>query len=130
MEIIQELKRHKPVLPVYGNIDGPEIRNQIPENLHFEREGKRIWITHIAGSPPRYTAGIRTLLAKHQPDLLVCGHSHILKIISDRSGDLLYLNPGAAGRQGFHRVRTLIRFDLKQNHVQNMQVIELGSRSD
>ena len=87
-------------------------------------------MTHIGGAPPRYDKGVREELREQPPDIFICGHSHSLKIMTDKEkGEMLYLNPGAAGRQGFHRVRTAIRFEIHSGHVKNMQVIELGSRA-
>jgi putative phosphoesterase len=113
---------------VYGNIDGQKIRLRAPENELFTLEGKTILITHIAGKPPRYNPRVRNLIKEHHPDILVCGHSHILKVENDRQNNLLFINPGACGHHGFHRVRTIIQFELIEKKPKNMIVIELGRR--
>ena len=83
---------------------------------------------HIGGTPPRYAKGLKADLKKEQPHLFICGHSHILKVMPDKGLDLLYMNPGAAGNQGFHKIRTLLRFELSQGKVKNLEAIELGKR--
>jgi uncharacterized protein len=119
----------KPLQAVYGNIDGEAIRRQYPEDLWFEREGLRIWMTHIGGYPPRYNWRVKKILNEKVPDIFVCGHSHILKVVRDEArGGMLCLNPGAVGKQGFHKVRTMLRFDIQNEKVTNMEVIELGKK--
>ncbi len=124
--IIDELESFKPVTGVYGNIDGQDVRIRFPENVIMERDGLRILMTHIGGYPPRYSARVKKLLNEHQPDLYICGHSHILKIMPDpnRRG-LLHINPGAAGKVGFHKVPTLVRFSINQGKIKDLQVIEM-----
>ncbi len=125
-EILQQLSDFKPTRAVYGNIDSNELRWSLPENAIFELEGFRILITHIAGKPSHYTTRVKKLVTEHTPNLLICGHSHILRVIKDPSyPDLLYINPGAAGRVGFHSIRTLIRFELNQKKIHNLEVINL-----
>jgi len=113
---------------VFGNIDGVSIRNEFPEQLVFMCEEVKVMIRHISGSPPRYNPETKKELAIHKPQLLVCGHSHILKIMYDNKIDCLYMNPGAAGKQGWHKVRTLIRFIIDGKEIKNCEVIELGKR--
>ncbi|MBM3416133.1 MAG: metallophosphoesterase family protein [Bacteroidetes bacterium] len=113
---------------VFGNIDGVSIRNEFPEQLVFMCEEVKVMIRHISGSPPRYNPETTKKLAIHKPQLLVCGHSHILKIMYDNKIDCLYMNPGAAGKQGWHKVRTLIRFIIDGKEIKNCEVIELGKR--
>ena len=128
--VSEQLSAFKPFEAVYGNIDGADIRARYPEDLWLEREGIRVWITHIGGYPPRYNPRVRQVLAERQPDLMVCGHSHILKVVRDpKRHPMLCLNPGAAGRHGFHQIRTLLRFTIKNGQVGDMEVIELGKRS-
>ena len=129
LEVAQALADIKPIQAVYGNIDGLEIRNSFGQDLILERAGFKILITHIAGSPPRYNSRVKNLIGGHQPEILVCGHSHILKIETDDQANILFINPGAAGRQGFHKMRTAVRFDLTDHKISQMQVIELGKRS-
>ena len=127
--VIRALTGFKPMRAVHGNIDGQEVRQQYPQHLHFVCEGLRVWMTHIGGKPPHYTPEIRTILRNHVPDIFVCGHSHILRVLHDPTHPpLRYLNPGAAGKEGFHRVRTLLRFTLQNKKISQMQAIELGER--
>lgn len=128
-EISLQLEAIKPLRGVYGNIDGREIRDRHPLHLRFELEGVRVWMTHIGGYPGRWPARIKETLEKDPPDLFVCGHSHILKVVRDRTYNMLAVNPGATGREGFHRVRTLIRFSLEAGKVKDMEVVELGPRA-
>lgn len=127
--VIETLEKVKTVRAVFGNIDSSSVYNRFPEDWMFTCEGVEVWITHIAGSPPRYTERIMRQLRSHPPDLLICGHSHIMKAQRDPQFDnMLYLNPGAAGNHGFHHIKTIVRFELTEGRVQNMQVIELGKR--
>lgn len=119
----------KPVRAVFGNIDGDKARLQFPLDNKFKVENKEVWITHIGGYPNRYEKPVREELAFNSPDILICGHSHILKIIYDKKYNFLYLNPGAAGKSGFHKVRTMIRFSINGNAVENMEIIELEQRN-
>ncbi|EIM78451.1 phosphodiesterase [Nitritalea halalkaliphila LW7] len=121
--------KHVHVRAVYGNIDDEKMRHRYPEYQHFHLEGLKFTLVHIAGMPPRYAKGVKAVLKREQPDWLVCGHSHICRVQKDADLGLLYVNPGAAGRKGFHRVRTLMRFRLDAGKVSNMQVIELGLRA-
>ncbi|MEL6606701.1 MAG: metallophosphoesterase family protein [Bacteroidota bacterium] len=129
LAVIEQLAAFKPIRAVHGNIDGQDIRITYPQDQHFECEGLQVWMTHIGGKPPRYTPDILGQLQKKAPDIFVCGHSHILRVMHDtQHPPLLYLNPGAAGREGFHKVRTLLRFEIKDRQVKDMQAIELGQR--
>lgn len=128
--VADELEAFKPLKAVYGNIDGADLRVRYPENLRFSCEGLRIWITHIGGYPPRYNQAVKPLITKDPPDMFICGHSHILKIMTDpKLNKMLYINPGAAGKVGFHQVGTLVRFQIDVGKVSNMQVIELGRKA-
>ena len=113
---------------VHGNIDGQEIRIVAPEAQSFIIDGCRILITHIAGNPPKYNTHVRQLLHEHRPDILVCGHSHILKVMHDKRSDLLFINPGSCSHHGFHKMRTLIQFQIVNGKPQKMIAIELGKR--
>ncbi|WP_025764556.1 metallophosphoesterase family protein [Dyadobacter tibetensis] len=129
LEIIDQLEAFKPCRIVYGNIDHKEIMIRTQENLRFEIEGFNVWITHIGGAPPRYNPSVLPFLKSELPDLFVCGHSHILRVIRDKSlDDMLYINPGAAGKEGFHKIRTLLRFNLHEGVISSMEVVELGKR--
>lgn len=128
-EVYEQLNNFKNFRGVYGNIDGAELRLALKPELIFEIENMKIWITHIAGFPPRYTPDIKKRLAVVNPNLLVCGHSHILRIMPDKNlSDFLYLNPGAAGLQGFQKVRTLVRFTISDKKISDLQVIELDRK--
>ncbi|MDH5474307.1 MAG: metallophosphatase family protein [Cyclobacteriaceae bacterium] len=129
--LIKQLSDFKPTRAIYGNIDGTEIRNHYDEDLFFNCEGLNVWMTHIAGYPPRYTPKVlKKLKDKPTPDIFVCGHSHILRVMHDKQFEkpVLYLNSGAAGKHGFHQIRTLLRFEINDKKISNMQVIELGKR--
>jgi putative phosphoesterase len=129
LEVIQQLEAYKPVRAVYGNIDGKEIKAIYPPHQFFTCEGMRVWIMHIAGRPPRYTPEVLASLQQDTPDILVCGHSHILQVMHDRQHTpLLYINPGAAGRHGIHHVRTILRFTIHMGKITHMEAIELGLR--
>lgn len=127
--VLDSLESIKPVRAVFGNIDSGKVKHQLPENLFFTLEGFSIWITHIGGAPPRYNPQVRPLLQQQTPDLFVCGHSHIVKVMRDPAlNNMLFINPGAAGKEGFHKMRTIMRFDLHDKTIQNMELIELGKR--
>ena len=128
LALAEQLAAIKPLKGVYGNIDGQEIRSEYPENLSFKCEDVKVFIRHIGGSPPHYNPETRNLLAVHQPQLFITGHSHILKVIFDKNIQCLYMNPGAAGKQGWHQVRTLIRFVIDGADIRDCIVIELGKR--
>lgn len=128
LSLADELAEFKPLRAVYGNIDGAEIRRVHPQNLRFSCEGVDVWITHIGGYPNRYDRRIYEEINSNPPKLFICGHSHILKAMPDKKLNLLHLNPGAAGKQGFHQMLTLMRFDLNAGEIENLEVIELEKR--
>jgi len=127
--VCEAIEKMKPLKAVHGNIDTHEIRHQYPEDQIFICEGKKVWITHIGGAPPKYNPQIRKKLLEIRPDIFVCGHSHILRVASDPAYKMLFLNPGAAGKHGFHKVRTLLKFEINAGKVENMQAVELGTRA-
>jgi len=129
VQVYDRLAKIKPVRAVYGNIDGQEVRKVCPMNLKFLCEKKKVWITHIGGYPPNYTSSLKAQLTIDKPGIFICGHSHILKVIYDKNLGILHLNPGAAGREGFHKVRTMMRFVIDGDDIKNMDIIELGPRS-
>ena len=130
LNILESLAATAPLVrAVYGNIDGQDLRSRIPEYQVLNLAGLKILLIHIAGRPPKYNAMVRDLIKRNQPDILVCGHSHILKIMKDKPNNLLYINPGAAGRYGLHKIRTVLRFEINEGNISNMEVVELGSRS-
>ena len=127
-EIAHALQQMKPLRGVYGNIDGYDIRSVYPEWLVFTCEEVKVCLLHIGGYPPKYNPPAKKLLIQHQPLLFISGHSHILKIMFDAPNQCLHMNPGAAGKQGWHKVRTLIRFEIDGKNISNCEVIELGGR--
>jgi len=127
-DVIEQLAAVAPLRGVYGNIDGRDVRLTQPLVQAFEIEGLKVLMTHIGGYPGHYAPAARPLLAQEQPGVFITGHSHILKVMPDPKLRLLHLNPGAAGRHGFHKVRTLLRFEVADGKVQQLQVIELGPK--
>jgi phosphoesterase, MJ0936 family len=125
MSVADRLSQIKPLRAVYGNIDGHLERLRFPRYLNFECEGIKVLITHIGGYPGRYAPEILKELNEFRPTLFICGHSHIAKVKYDAKRKLLHINPGAAGKQGFHAVRTLVRFELTAGKILNLDMIEL-----
>ena len=113
---------------VFGNIDEQEIKTEFPEQLVFMCEEVKVMIKHIGGSPPKYNPETRKELAIHKPQLFISGHSHILKVIYDDKIKCLHMNPGAAGKEGWHKIRTIIRFTIDGSDIKNCEVIELGKK--
>ena len=126
--VLDALEAEIPVRAVYGNIDGSALRQRLPLNQTFTVADLPVLITHIGGYPGRYTSRVRGLLDALRPQLYICGHSHILKVMMDRQRGTLHINPGACGRHGFHRMRTVVRFAIERSRVENLEVIELGLR--
>jgi len=126
--LAERLAKFRPLKGVYGNIDGQDIRGVYPEKLRWICEGVNVFMTHIGGYPPRYNPAVRKELTFNRANLFICGHSHILKIMYDDKLQCLHMNPGAAGNQGWHKVRTLIRFVIDGNNMKDCEVIELGPR--
>jgi uncharacterized protein len=127
--VLHQLESVKPVRAVYGNIDDREMQAILPEDLRFNCEGLNIWMTHIGGTPPNYNPRVKKILRTDTPDIFICGHSHILAIKRDpQMSNMLFINPGAAGNQGFHSMKTLVRFEIINAAVTKMEVIELGKR--
>lgn len=125
LRVTDQLKKLKPLRAVYGNIDGSEARLEFPLDNRFTIEGITVWITHIGGYPNRYYPRIKSELQKQPPTLFISGHSHILKVQYDKKLNLLHLNPGAVGNHGFHSVRTMLRFEINETEIKNMEIIEL-----
>jgi uncharacterized protein len=128
LETADEIAAFKPLRAVYGNIDGADIRIEYPENQKFQYEGMDIWITHIGGYPGNYDQRVRNEIRTNPPEIFISGHSHILKVMPDKTFGLLHINPGAAGRSGFHQVRTAIRFRIDSGRIHDLEVIELSPR--
>lgn len=128
--VAERLSEVAPLRGVYGNIDGQDIRALYPKVLRFEVNGLNVLMTHIGGYPGKYHPDIRQEIKANPPGLFITGHSHILKVMPDKSlNNLLHLNPGAAGRHGFHKVRTMMRFSIEAGVIRNLEVIELGKRA-
>ena len=127
-ELATKLAALKPLRAVYGNIDGQSIRLQFPKIAHFQVEDVHVMMTHIGGYPGRYNPEIRKELYDTRPTLFIAGHSHILKVMFDKHLNCLHMNPGAAGKSGFHQVRTLLRFVIDGKNIKDLEVIELGNR--
>lgn len=128
LETAQELSRLKPLKAVSGNIDGIDLRQEYPLQLRFVCEEVDVLMVHIGGYPGHYTADVRSEIIFLPPKLFISGHSHILKVIYDNKFNLLHINPGAAGIQGFHQIRTLIRFSIVKDVIKDLEVIELGRK--
>jgi putative phosphoesterase len=127
--ITDELSKIKPVVAVYGNIDGQDVRKVHPKNQQFKCEEVDVFMTHIGGYPERYNAEVLQTIKKTLPKLFICGHSHILKVMYDKKYNLLHINPGAAGIHGFHKVKTLVRFTIDADKIKDLEIIELGNRT-
>ena len=128
IQIMDQLKKITKVRGVYGNIDNHIIRAEYPLHQKFVLEKINVWITHIGGSPYRYIKSIRNEIYQNPPKLFICGHSHICKVQLDRNLQMLYMNPGAAGIKGIHKVRTILKFNLDNGDIKGLEVIELGKR--
>jgi putative phosphoesterase len=128
IEVIDTIINLKPVRAVYGNIDDKLIRSEFPLDTKFTIEGVSVWITHIGGYPNRYDQRIKEEITKNSPKLFISGHSHILKVIYDKKLNLLHMNPGAAGKHGFHNIRTMLRFEVHEGAISNLEIIELEKR--
>ena len=126
VEVTNIISNIKPLRAVFGNIDGAEIRLSFTKDLVFECEDVKVFMTHIGGRPGRYAKGVSQKLKSTQPKIFICGHSHILKIIFDETHKVLFINPGAVGKHGFHKVRTMVRFQLSKGNVKKMEVIEVN----
>ncbi len=128
LHVTDAIKSEKPLRAVYGNIDNAKARMEFPLNNRFMCEGVDVWITHIGGYPGKYNVAVRDEIIANPPKLFICGHSHILKVQYDQKLNLLHMNPGAAGVHGFHQVRTMLRFEIEGDKIQNLEVIELGKK--
>ena len=128
LRITDAIKNLKPLRAVFGNIDDAKIRGEFPENNRFFCEEVDVWITHIGGYPNAYNVRVRETLKQNPPRLFICGHSHILKVMPDKKLNLLHMNPGAAGKHGFHKTRTMLRFTIDGCKIDNLEVIEFENR--
>ncbi|MBC5991476.1 metallophosphoesterase family protein [Pontibacter cellulosilyticus] len=130
IEVSDKLSELAPLRGVYGNIDDAAIRKVHPKVNRFTVNGLDVMMTHIGGYPGKYHPDVRQSIKENPPQLYITGHSHILKVMTDKSlNNLLHINPGAAGKHGFHKIRTMVRFDIEAGQLKNLQVIELGKRA-
>lgn len=125
LAVSDRIKELKPLKAVFGNIDNHEIRKEFPLHQRFLCEGVDVWITHIGGYPNNYAPAVREEIRRNPPKLFIAGHSHILKVINDKKLQVLHMNPGAAGKQGFHKKRTMLRFKIDGKNISELEVIEL-----
>ena len=128
MDVIEKLENIKPLRGVYGNIDGTEIRKIFPEVLRFKCEEVEVLMIHIGGYPGKYTQLAKKEIEEKTPKLFISGHSHILKAMYDQKNKFLHLNPGAMGKVGWHQMRTMMRFEIKGDQIENLEIIELGKK--
>ena len=124
LEVSDKIKALKPLRAVYGNIDDSKARVEFPLNNRFFCEEVDVWITHIGGYPPKYNSKVRDELVSNPPDIFITGHSHILKVMPDKKLNLLHMNPGAVGKHGFHKARTMLRFKIEGKNIKDLEVIE------
>jgi putative phosphoesterase len=128
MASITPLMEGKIFRGVYGNIDDNDVRTVFPSDLSFTAEGLKVYMTHIGGYPGKYNPRVYQILLREKPDLFICGHSHICKVMQDKKLNLLHMNPGAYGHHGFHVVRTLLKFNIQDGQVKDLHAVELGLR--
>jgi putative phosphoesterase len=126
--VLDRLEAFKPLRAVYGNIDGPDIRGRVAEDLHWVCLGVQVYMTHMGGYPGNYSPHARKEIAAAKPALFITGHSHILRVMRDPAANLLHINPGACGHQGFHSLRTILRFTIEDARISQVEAVELGKR--
>lgn len=128
LSVTDQIKALKPLRAVFGNIDDANARMSFPLDEKFSVENVSVWITHIGGYPNKYNLRIKDEIQKNPPKIFISGHSHILKVQYDKKLQLLHMNPGAAGKHGFHKIRTMLRFELENGEIKNLEIIELAAR--
>ncbi|RKE04546.1 metallophosphoesterase family protein [Marinifilum flexuosum] len=128
IETAEALDQIAPLVAVHGNIDGQEVRSQYSKHNRFTCENVDVWMTHIGGYPKRYDVNVKPEIFNNPPQLFISGHSHILKVVFDKELNLLHINPGAAGLQGFHKVQTLVKFIIDGKEIKDLQVVEFGTK--
>lgn len=128
-EVADKLAALNPLKAVHGNIDDGLLQQEFPLHQRFLCEEVDVWITHIGGYPNRYSPKVKRSIQEDSPNLFISGHSHILKVMWDKKLNLLHMNPGACGKQGFHLMRTMLRFEIDGKDIKNLEVIELGKRA-
>ena len=124
LEVTDQLKKFAPLRAVWGNIDDHSARKEFRETTYFKCEQVKVMMTHIGGYPGRYSKGIKDILIRKQPNLFISGHSHILKVMHDKKLNILHMNPGAIGNYGWHKVKTILAFDVEGKDIKNLRVIE------
>lgn len=124
-EVLFHLEKMKPFRGVYGNIDGGKVRASLKEWIHFKCEDVNVLITHIGGYPGKYRPNVPEKIVEHKPNLFICGHSHILKVMWDKKYNLLHMNPGACGIQGMHKVQTILLFEINGEKIENLRIVEM-----
>ena len=124
LEVTDQLKTFAPLRAVWGNIDDHSARKEFRETTYFKCEQVKVMMTHIGGYPGRYAKGIKDILIRKQPNLFISGHSHILKVMHDKKLNILHMNPGAIGNYGWHKVKTILAFDVEGKDIKNLRVIE------
>jgi len=125
LDIYDRLNEISKVKAVYGNIDNYQIRITLASEVFFKCEGLNIYMTHIGGYPGKYSKAVKEKIEKTKPDIFICGHSHILKVMNDKINNLLFINPGAAGNHGFHQVKTIVQFIINEKKISDLKIIEL-----
>lgn len=128
LKVTDTIKNLKPLRAVFGNIDDAKTRVEFPEHNRFICEDVDVWITHIGGYPPKYNARVITEIKQNPPKIFICGHSHILKVMPDKKLNLIHMNPGAVGKHGFHKTRTMLHFTIDGSKIDNLEVIEFDKR--
>ena len=128
IETADRLVKIAPLIAVYGNADGQDVRQVYPLNQRFKCEDVDVWMTHIGGYPKKYDLAVRKEIKQNPPQLFISGHSHILKVMFDKDLNLLHMNPGAAGLQGFHKVQTLLQFTINGKQIKDLEVHEFGTK--
>ncbi len=126
--VTDTIKNIKQLRAVYGNIDDDKARKEFPLHNRFICEGVNVWMTHIGGNPGKYNPNIKDEMKVNPPKLFICGHSHILKVKFDKKNNFLFMNPGAAGKSGFHQVRTMLRFVIDGIKIKDLEIIEIGKK--
>lgn len=125
LKVTDTLSNIRPLKAVYGNIDAANIRNVFAKDLFFNCENIPVFITHIGGTPPYYNKTVSEQIKQYKPKIFICGHSHILKVMYDKKNKLLFMNPGAIGKYGIHIVRTMLRFEIDNENIRNLEIIEI-----
>jgi uncharacterized protein len=125
LKTADELCKFRKFRAVYGNIDGADVRKAYPNEILINVEKVKVYMTHIGGYPGHYPGSIRDVLERERPDIFICGHSHILKVIFDKRYNLLHINPGAAGKFGFHQSITLVRFNIRETKIEDLEILDI-----